>query len=289
MSPHSSLVLVGAMVAATAALQPTARLAPRLSRFTSPQLAAAEGSPPPEKETPSAFLEALPAVAAVGLLGTCALHAPAFANIASQWQTIRASGVVGDDFWAPLQFWAFFASMHPLLQPAIWIGEVLHGSPGPQLADVMPISFIALNVVVIGALNTFAELRTAVNVALLAAFIHYVGCGIEGSKELGEYNLALDDGVRGCPTYEQVRQPSMATFDPTKYTGKWYEHYFHDWTQFSDVYDTTLEIEVSGREDFSPTRTHTREKVDASFARDSGCPMRGWRKRRSFIRKQGFS
>jgi len=135
--------------------------------------------------------------------------------------------------------------MHPLLQPAIWIGEVLHGSPGPQLADVMPISFIALNVVVIGALNTFAELRTAVNVALLAAFIHYVGCGIEGSKELGEYNLALDDGVRGCPTYEQVRQPSMATFDPTKYTGKWYEHYFHDWTQFSDVYDTTLEIELS--------------------------------------------
>ena len=43
----------------------------------------------------------------------------------------------------------------------------------------------------------------------------------------------------------QVRQPSMSSFDARKYTGKWYEHGFHDWTQFSDVYDTTLEIELS--------------------------------------------
>ena len=48
----------------------------------------------------------------------------------------------GDDFWAPLQFWAFFAAMHPLLQPAIWIGEVLHGSPGPTVGDVMPVSCV---------------------------------------------------------------------------------------------------------------------------------------------------
>ena len=62
-----------------------------------------------------------------------------------------------------------------------------------------------LNVVAIGALSTFSRLRTGVNLALLAAFIHYVGCGLEGSLDLGEYNLALDDGgVRGCPTYEQV-------------------------------------------------------------------------------------
>jgi len=153
--------------------------------------------------------------------------------------------VTGDDFWAPLKFWILFAVAHPLLQPAIWIGEVLHSSPGPQLADVMPITFILGNIAVIGALSTFAELRTTLNLALLALFINYVGCGLEGSKDLADYNLALDDGVKGCPSYEQVRQPSMETFDPKLYTGRWYEHAFHDWTQFGDVYDTTLDIELS--------------------------------------------
>ena len=47
--------------------------------------------------------------------------------------------------------------------------------------------------------------------------------------------MALDDGIRGCPTYEQVRQPSMEGFDRTLYTGRWYEHAFHDYTQFADV------------------------------------------------------
>ena len=37
----------------------------------------------------------------------------------------------------------------------------------------------------------------------------------------------------------------MASFDPKLYTGRWYEHGFHDWTQFGDVYDTTLDIELS--------------------------------------------
>ena len=147
--------------------------------------------------------------------------------------------------------------MHPLLQPAIWIGEVLHGSPllptdlVPELkgidplGDIMPISFIALNVIAIGALTTIAELRTALNIWLLAAFINYIGCGLEGTKDLADYNLALNDDVRGCPTYEQVRQPSMASFDPVKYQGRWYEQAFHDWTQFGDVWDTTLDVELS--------------------------------------------
>jgi len=109
----------------------------------------------------------------------------------------------------------------------------------------MPVTFILGNIAVIGALSTFAELSTAFNLALLALFINYVGCGLEGSGDLSDYNLALDDGVKGCPTYEQVRQPSMSTFDPKLYTGRWYEHGFHDWTQFGDVYDTTLDIELS--------------------------------------------
>ena len=50
---------------------------------------------------------------------------------------------------------------------------------------------------------------------------------------------------RSCPSYEQVKQPSMAGFDVSKYDGLWYEHAFHDWTQFAEVYDTTFDIELS--------------------------------------------
>jgi hypothetical protein len=88
-----------------------------------------------------------------------------------------------------------------------------------------------------------------VNIALLAAFFTYVGAGLDGQAGLGDFNLAIDDSyqgqvVKGCPAYEDVRQPSMDNFDLTKYQGKWYEHKFHDWTQFKEVYDTTLGIQV---------------------------------------------
>jgi len=135
--------------------------------------------------------------------------------------------------------------MHPLLKPAIAIGEVLHGSPGPVLADIVPASFVLLNVVVIGAISASGQLRAALAVATLGLLINFIGCGLEGRYDLAEFNMAMDDGVRGCPTYEQVRQPSMDGFDVTKYVGRWYEHAFHDYTQFADVYDTTLDIELS--------------------------------------------
>jgi hypothetical protein len=88
-----------------------------------------------------------------------------------------------------------------------------------------------------------------VNIAVLAAFFTYVGAGLDGQAGLGDFNLAIDDSyqgqmVKGCPAYEDVRQPSMDNFDLTKYQGKWYEHKFHDWTQFKEVYDTTLGIQV---------------------------------------------
>jgi hypothetical protein len=91
--------------------------------------------------------------------------------------------------------------------------------------------------------------RTAVNIAAVAAFFAYVGAGLDGTAGLGDFNLALDDSykgqiVRGCPTYEEVRQPSMDNFNLEKYQGLWYEHKFHDWTQFKEVYDTTLGIKV---------------------------------------------
>jgi hypothetical protein len=36
----------------------------------------------------------------------------------------------------------------------------------------------------------------------------------------------------------------MDSFDLNKYQGLWYEQKFHDWTQFKEVYDTTLGIKV---------------------------------------------
>ena len=51
--------------------------------------------------------------------------------------------------------------------------------------------------------------------------------------------------IVGCPAYEQVRQPTMDNFDLKKYEGRWFEHAYHDWTQFSEVYDTTLDIKLS--------------------------------------------
>ena len=94
------------------------------------------------------------------------------------------------------------------------------------------------------------KLRNAVNVAALAAFFTYVGSGLDGTAGLGDFNLALDDSykgqvVKGCPAYEDVRQDSMDGFDLNKYQGLWYEHKFHDWTQFKEVYDTSLGIKVS--------------------------------------------
>jgi lipocalin len=89
------------------------------------------------------------------------------------------------------------------------------------------------------------------NIALLAAFFTYVGAGLAGTAGLGDFNLALDDSykghaMKGCPAYDEVRQPSMEGFDLNKYQGLWYEHKFHDWTQFKEVYDTTLNIKVCG-------------------------------------------
>ena len=93
------------------------------------------------------------------------------------------------------------------------------------------------------------KIRNAVNIAALAAFFTYVGAGLEGTAGLGDYNLALDDSykgqvVKGCPAYDDVRQPSMDNFDLEKYQGLWYEQKFHDWTQFKEVYDTTLSIKL---------------------------------------------
>lgn len=94
------------------------------------------------------------------------------------------------------------------------------------------------------------KFRGALNIFALSAFLNYVGAGLDGQAGLGDFNLQLNDSykgqvVKGCPAYDDVKQPSMNDFELNKYQGKWYEMKFHDWTQFKEVYDTTLDIKLT--------------------------------------------
>lgn len=190
-------------------------------------------------------------VLAVATIGSIAVlsHAGAYAQFFSTLQEMKANIEDPADFSAALNFWIFFAVGHPILQPILWISDVLHGSPGPMIGDLVPVTFLLGNVIAIAAITYIAEIRNAVNVAAVFAFFAYVGAGLDGQAGMGDFNLALDDSykgqiVKGCPAYEVVRQPSMNDFNLEKYQGLWYEQKFHDWTQFKEVYDTTLGIKV---------------------------------------------
>lgn len=65
------------------------------------------------------------------------------------------------DFWAALNFWIFFAVGHPILQPILWISDVLHGSPGPLVGGLVPASFLAGNLLFITAVALSKEVRKA--------------------------------------------------------------------------------------------------------------------------------
>jgi hypothetical protein len=185
------------------------------------------------------------------ILGAVAVasHAPAWASFYQSVMELKAN-VAPEEFWPALNFWIFFAVGHPILQPILWISDVLHGTPGPMVGGLVPVLFIAGNAAVIAAISFSKQIRNSVNVAALAAFFTYVGAGLSGTAGLGDFNLALDDSyngqvVKGCPAYEEVRQTSMDDFDLKKYQGLWYEQKFHDWTQFKEVYDTSLNIKLT--------------------------------------------
>jgi hypothetical protein len=188
----------------------------------------------------------------VAAIGTAAVlsHAGGYMQFYNSIMEMKQNVEDPAEFWGALNFWIFFAVAHPILQPILWISDVLHGSPGPMVGNLVPITFILGNVIAIGAFTYVKEIRNAVNVAVLFAFVAYVGAGLDGQAGLGDFNLAVDDNykgtqiVKGCPAYEDVRQPSMDDFNLEKYQGLWYEHKFHDWTQFKEVYDTTLGIKV---------------------------------------------
>mmetsp|Transcript_25010 Transcript_25010/g.37405 ORF Transcript_25010/g.37405 Transcript_25010/m.37405 type:complete len:575 (-) Transcript_25010:196-1920(-) len=178
------------------------------------------------------------------------MHANGFTNFIASVLEMKENVADPSDFWAALNFWIFFAVGHPILEPILWISDVLHGTPGPIIGGLVPALFLLGNIAAISVISASKEIRNAVNILALGAFFSYVGAGLDGQAGLGDYNLALDDQykgavVKGCPTYEEVRQPSMDNFDINKYPGLWYEIKFHDWTQFKEVYDTTLDIKLT--------------------------------------------
>lgn len=188
-------------------------------------------------------------IASLGVVSV-GTHAGAWSEFFSNIATMKENIQDPKEFVDAINFWIFFAVAHPLLQPILWISDVLHGSPGPMVLDLVPASFLAANLLLIGASAWSKEFRGALNMAALSAFLTYVGAGLDGQAGMGDYNLQLDDSyqgeiVRGCPVYDDVRRPSMDGFDLEKYQGKWYEQKFHDWTQFKEVYDTTIDIKLT--------------------------------------------
>jgi hypothetical protein len=67
------------------------------------------------------------------------------------------------DFWPALNFWIFFAVGHPILQPILYLSDVLHGTPGPMvLGGLVPALFIAGNVVAIAAVAISKDVSTKI-------------------------------------------------------------------------------------------------------------------------------
>eukprot|EP00977_Amphora_coffeiformis_P023037 scaffold12124_cov137-Amphora_coffeaeformis.AAC.3 len=192
---------------------------------------------------------ALPLLVLVTGSAAVGSHASAWSEFYSSVMEMKAN-TEPEEFWSALNFWIFFAVGHPILQPILWISDVLHSTPGPMVGGLVPALFIAGNAAAIAAVTFSKQVRNALNIAAVAAFLAYVGAGLDGNAGLGDYNLALDDSyqgqvVKGCPAYDEVRQSSMDDFDLKKYQGLWYEHKFHDWTQFKEVYDTSLGIKLT--------------------------------------------
>jgi len=189
---------------------------------------------------------------------------------------VARASAAGADLGAPFGFWAFFAAMHPLIGGAgVGLGEATWGMPGyiaagldPALVGTPagasfsaaardaagpPLAFTALSLAVSAGLQAVPALKNGAAALASGLFFLSISSGLAGvSGDNGSLNLGLDDApvagvqiagdVRGCPAYADVKRPSMEGFDVRKYQGKWYEHAYHDWTQFAEVYDTSLDI-----------------------------------------------
>lgn len=62
--------------------------------------------------------------------------------------------------------------------------------------------------------SSCGQFRNALNIAALAAFLTYVGAGLDGQAGMGDFNLQMNDNyqgkvVKGCPTYEQGKHRNV--------------------------------------------------------------------------------
>jgi hypothetical protein len=166
---------------------------------------------------------------------------------------MKAHSTTPEEFSAALFFWLFAALSHPILKPIFGVSEILHASPGPQVAGLIPCSFLVATGVLAYALASCGSLRKVVVIAIVASLLNFIGAGLDGQTPslLADYNIQLDDDyhgrvVKGCPAPGSVQSPSVnQNFDYQNYSGRWYWHKVHDWTQFREMYDTTLDIRLT--------------------------------------------
>eukprot|EP00667_Euglena_gracilis_P005481 EG_transcript_5513 len=176
-------------------------------------------------------------------VGAVVMHGPDWAHLIAEYSQLRAAASP-EDLQAVTQFWLLFATTHPIVRPVLWLAELAGQGPGPELVGT-PVGSLLLGTAAAVAIARNPDVRRVFGGATLALYLGAIGAGLAGTGNLGDYNLQLNDGVRGCPAYEEVRQPTMDGFDLTKYQGRWYEVAFHDYTQYSEVYDTTFDINLT--------------------------------------------
>ena len=101
----------------------------------------------------------LTTIAAVVGIGSVLSHTGAWIDFFRSVSEMKENIADPADFWAAINFWIFFAVGHPLLQPILYLSDVLHGSPGPLVGNLVPFSFLAGNAVVIYAIMQFKDVR----------------------------------------------------------------------------------------------------------------------------------
>ena len=192
-----------------------------------------------------------------GVGGSMLLHASAYSKFFTSVMEMKQNASSSEEFASAMTFWFVAAILHPILQPIFAISEILHGNPIMFVSGMTAVAVFAV---------VYTEWFATIAVTSFLSFlVAYAGSGLEGENApqhlLADYNIALDDPyqgkiVKGCPTYEQVRQHRLLSgdrasnnlidnFDLQKYAGIWYWQKVHDWTQFKEVYDTTLDIKIN--------------------------------------------
>jgi hypothetical protein len=208
---------------------------------------AAKESHSQNEESPLWALPSSGAFAVLTISSSILLHADAWSHLVSNLVEMREHSTF-EEFSSAFAFWGFAVLIHPILEPIFWISEVLHASIGPKILGLIPLSFGFGSAAILYAIASFGNLRKGLGIIALAALLGYIGAGLDGERGLGDYNIQLDDSyqgklVKGCPAPAEVQL--ITDFDIQKYQGKWYWHKVHDWTQFKQVYSTTLDIQLT--------------------------------------------